>query len=59
MAHLGTFRPEFEETIVIFEISTFKFGKLQSFILQREKNGTKNALFRSFRTGISKNHGHI
>ena len=32
MPYLGSFGPKFEETIIIFEISTFKFVELQSFV---------------------------
>ena len=35
MVHnFGTFRPEFEKTIVIFEIITFDFVKMQSLMLK-------------------------
>ena len=37
MSYLGTFEPKFEKTIVIFEISTFEFVKMQSFTLNRKK----------------------
>ena len=48
MPHLGTFRPEFEEVIVIFEISTFEFGKMQSFMLQKKKMERKMSYFSLF-----------
>lgn len=47
MPYLITFTPKFKETIVIFEVSTFAFGKWQCFI-QLEKN-VKHALFGFFR----------
>ena len=34
MPYLGTFRPIFEEAIVIFEISIFEFVKMQSLMLK-------------------------
>ena len=37
MSYLGTFEPKFEKTIVIFEISTFEFVKMQSFTLNQKK----------------------
>ena len=37
MSYLGTFKPKFEKTIVIFEISTFEFVKMQSFTLNQKK----------------------
>ena len=37
MPCFGIFRPKFEETVVIFEISTFKFVKMQSFTLKGKK----------------------
>ena len=46
MSFLGTFRPEYEKAIVIFEISTFEFAKMSSFMLKKKnKFGTKIALF--------------
>ena len=42
---LGTFRAEFENSIVIFENSTLEFVKTQSFILKKKiKFGTKIVL---------------
>ena len=42
MSYLGTFRIEFEKTIVMFEISTFEFAQMKGFILnKKEKFGTK------------------
>ena len=35
LLQVGTFRPKFEKTIVIFEISTFKSIKMQSFMLNK------------------------
>ena len=35
MPDLGSFRPEFEQIIVIFKISTFKFDNMSSFILNK------------------------
>ena len=32
MPYSSTFRPEFEKTILIFEISAFEFVKMQSFM---------------------------
>ena len=41
--------PSFENTIVIFEISTLKFVQLQNFAKKRTpKFGTKNVLFGYF-----------
>ena len=37
MPYFGSFRPQFEEAIVIFEISTFEFVKMQSFMLKEKK----------------------
>ena len=44
MPYLGTFMPEFEKTIVIFEISTFEFVKIQSFKLKKNKLNLKPKL---------------
>ena len=41
MSYLGTFEPKFEKTIVIFEISTFEFVKMQSFTLNQTKTQKK------------------
>ena len=35
MPYLDTFRPEFEKTIVVFEISIFKFVKMPSFMYKK------------------------
>ena len=35
MPDLGSFRPEFEQIIVIFKISTFKFDNMSSFMLNK------------------------
>ena len=35
MPYLGTFRSEFEKTIVVFEISSFEFVKVQVFVLKK------------------------
>ena len=37
MPYLGTFRQEFEKTIVIFEISSFAFVKTLSFMFKKNK----------------------
>ena len=36
MSYLDTFEPKLEKTIVIFEISTFEFVKMQSFTLNQK-----------------------
>ena len=36
MLYLGIFTLELKETIVIFEISTFEFFKMQSFMLSKK-----------------------
>ena len=59
ISFLDSFRPKFEKIIVIFEISTFKSIKMQSFMLNNKKKfGTKIALFLSW-TWIWKNYCHI
>ena len=35
MPDLGTFRPEFEKNIVVFEISSFEFFKVHIFMLKK------------------------
>ena len=35
MPNLGTFIPKFEQSIIIFEISSFEFVKLRSFIFKK------------------------
>ena len=52
MPYLGTFRPEFEKTIVMFTISTFAFVKTLSFMFKKKQIGAKIALLRYFWTGI-------
>ena len=44
MSYMGTFRPEFEKnpTIIIFEMSTFQFIKMQSFMLRVKKIWDQN-----------------
>ena len=50
-----TFRPEFEKTIVLFEISLFEFDKMRSFMLIKKINfGTKIALFGSLNWNLRK-----
>ena len=50
MPYLGIFGMELQKTIVIFEIISLEFVKVQSFIQQKNlKFGTKNALFGQFR----------
>ena len=49
MSCLGIFGLAFEKTIVIFEISTFRFVIMQSFILnKKDKFGCKIALLGIF-----------
>ena len=59
MSYLGIFRLGFENTIIIFEISTLEFFKMQSFKTKILKVRTKVALFGYFWAGIWENHGHI
>ena len=55
--YFGTFRPEFEIFIAIFEISFFDFVKMQSFILtKKNKFGTKIVLFGFYWTAILNNY---
>ena len=56
MPYLGIFRLEFENNIVIFEISTLKFAQVQNCEKKTKlpKFGTKNALFRYFWARIFK-----
>ena len=35
MSYLGTVWPDIEETTVIYEISTFEFVKMRSFVLKK------------------------
>ena len=36
MSYLGAFRSKLEKTIAIFEISTFEFVRIQSFMLNKK-----------------------
>ena len=51
MPYLGFFAQQFRKTIVIFEVSAFKFVLLQSLVQKKAKNlkfGTRNTLFEYF-----------
>ena len=36
MTYIGTFKPELEKVIVIFQISTFELAKMQSLMLNKK-----------------------
>ena len=44
--YLGILRPQFEKTVVIIEINTLEFVKMQCFMLSKKKYGTKFAFYR-------------
>ena len=55
MPYLGTFMPEFEKTIVVFEISIFEFVKIQSLVKEKQiKFETKTVLYGYFRLEFEK-----
>ena len=55
ITYLGTFRPEFVKSIVMFEINTFGFVKMQSFILNKKNNlGPKLSYLGTFVLGFEK-----
>ena len=58
---LGMFRLQFQKTIVIFEISTLKFSKVQNFVQNVKvlKYWIKITLFEYFWAGVSKNYCNI
>ena len=55
ITYLGIFRPEFVKSIVMFEINTFGFVKMQSFILNKKNNlGPKLSYLGTFVLGFEK-----
>ena len=50
--YLGSFRPEFEKAIAIFEISNLAFAKMQSFILKNTYPWAHIVLLEYFSTRI-------
>ena len=55
ITYLGTFGPEFVKTIVMFEINTFGFVKMQSFILKKKINlGSKLSYLGTFALAFEK-----
>ena len=60
MPYLGIFRLEFENNIVIFEISTLEF-LVAKFCekMKMSRFGTKNALLGYFWTRLFKNYCHV
>ena len=60
MPYSGIVGLELQKAVVVFEIRTLKFEKLQNFMKKKiAKFGIKNALFRFFWGWSLKNYSHI